>query len=104
MPTCYEWDIEAVDAHGDIQDHDHSNQLDYDSAYLRKALARDGYHLVLVRDVCDAGGSVEDRSWAYVDDNRLPELFDDLQGTGKKVPKRFHVELAAAIANLPKEP
>jgi len=38
--------------------------------------------------------SLEDRTWAYVEDNKLPENFKDSSGREeKKVPKRFHAEL-----------
>ena len=98
--TLYEWDHETVFVNTDedgkefieIDDHDHSGYLtsladptpDERGAWQR---------LVLVRDVF-RDFSLEDRTWAYVEDNKLPENFKDSSGREeKKVPKRFHAEL-----------
>lgn len=86
--TIYEWDLETVDGHGDIEDHSHSDLL----APLWKW--REGKNLVLVKDVF-YDGSLEERSWAYVKDGKLPENFSDAYGRNfGKVPARFHIELA----------
>ena len=85
MKVQYEWDREWVDEHGDVQDHNHSKKV-------LPLIAEEG-DLVLVRDVVDEFGSVEDRQWAYVKDGKLPEEFCG----GARVPKRFHSELAHAI-------
>tara|TARA_R110000764_G_scaffold66556_1_gene138642 strand:- start:43 stop:426 length:384 start_codon:yes stop_codon:yes gene_type:complete len=108
--TTYEWDHETVFFNTDegrtakqsnalngeefieIDDHDHSDcltrladpTLDERGAWQR---------LVLVRDVF-RNFSLEDRTWAYVEDNKLPENFKDSSGREEtKVPKRFHAEL-----------
>ena len=86
--TAYEWDIELVDKeYGDILDHDHSDKcpgiptLETEVVFER---------LVLVKDVYRQW-DLSDRSWAYVEDGKLPEYFDG--DSRSKVPKRFHAEL-----------
>ena len=85
----YEWDIEWVDRHGDIQDHNHRDKLE-DHKPPRKVPDANGYteDLVLVRDEWNEWEWLVDRQWAYVKEGILPEKFD----CGAKVPKRFHVE------------
>jgi hypothetical protein len=79
----YEWDIETTDGDGDIIDHNHRDRL---NQYYKEEL-EDG-DLVLVRT------DLEGRSWAYVENGKLPEYFLDSFGvTIAKVPKRFHQEL-----------
>ena len=77
--TAYEWD------------HDHSDCL----TRLADPTPDDRgvwQRLVLVRDVF-RDFSLENRTWAYVEDDKLPEHFKDSSGREeKKVPKRFHVE------------
>ena len=85
MKVQYEWDREWVDENGDVQEHNHSPKV-------LPLIAEEG-ELVLVRDMVDEFGSVEDRQWAYVKDDKLPEEFCG----GARVPKRFHSELARAI-------
>jgi hypothetical protein len=95
----YEWDIEEVDEHGDIQDHNFSDKC--------PGIPTDPkYQLVLVRnevkglaDDFDGTASINRRAWAYVycrdadcNDRLLPTYFDDHH----KVPKRFHAELTKA--------
>ena len=56
---------------------------------------RKGYRneIVLIRDQGSEDRGVEDRQWAYLeDDGTLPEEFDG----GNRVPKRFHQEVAKA--------
>jgi len=72
--TEYEWDIELVDKkHGDILDHDHSDKcpkiptLDTEEVFER---------LVLVKDVY-RNWDLVDRTWAYVEDGKLPEHFSN---------------------------
>lgn len=87
----YEWDIEEFDpVTEDIIDHDHSDKCP-------GIPTEPNYRLVLVRDSfrglsgehfnfsCD----LVHRCWAYVEDGKLPEAFDE----GTPVPKRFHIEL-----------
>jgi len=99
----YEWDIEEIDEHGDINDHHHRDKLSefFELGFaddFAAALKGEGYQLVLVRDTLDSDGAVDLRSWAYVEDGKLPVFSGD--GFGRcaaKVPQRFHRELAAAI-------
>lgn len=96
MPTYYEWDVESVDEHGDIQDHDHCDTLKGYGVTFKPSEVSKSQQLVLVRDVCDQFGSVEDRTWGYVDieSMTLPEYTKDALGCeGFKIPKKFHAEL-----------
>jgi hypothetical protein len=85
--VLYEWDREIVDANGDVIDHNHSDKL--------RVIADDPGRLVLVRDEIDRYEGLVDRYWAYANNGKLPEFFEDERGCeGPKVPKRFHAELA----------
>lgn len=104
MPNSvrYEWDVETwIEYHDgldDVLEHNHAERVAdlLDCLHAPKPdpegegtiLAR----LVLVRDELDVWNCVEERTWAYVEDGKLPETFQD----GHKVPVRFHRELAAA--------
>jgi len=99
--TQYEWDVERVAtfdtedfAEGDITDHYHQ-QSAKDCIELIKRPADDGFEwrIVLVLDTQDG------RSWAYVhDDMTLDTHFEDAcERKTRKVPKRFHEELAKAL-------
>lgn len=86
----YEWDLETIDEYGDVSDHNHSDKF--------PGLPTDpNIQLVLVKDqgvgYSDDPGHFEqdDRSWAYVKDGMLPDVFQN----GDRVPKRFHAELNA---------
>jgi len=87
---AYEWDIETVDEHGDILDHDHSATCPaHELAHNER--------LVLVRDVIGPEG-VDDRTWAYVTGGKLPTFFSDAWQTHtREVPKKFHNELKKAL-------
>ena len=86
MPT-YEWDIETW-ADGEVVDHDHRDRLrDFGGEELTRAVAEDGYRLVLVRDA-ESG-----RSWAYVTNGELPAHFlDAYDRPVAKVPAKFAAE------------
>ncbi len=100
MTVSYEWDVETVQAAetqeyaaGDILEHSHSDSYAESLNEVRTFAPHDGtgYRIVLVRDD-DAG-----RSWAYMEDGKLPEFFEDAYGVETaKVPQRFHKEVAAA--------
>ena len=91
--TSYEWGVELVidDEHEDIDD-----TFYFDSFAEAKREAekpREGYRsvIVLIRDQGSEDRGVENRQWAYLeDDGTLPEEFDG----GNRVPKRFHQEVA----------
>lgn len=90
----YEWDCEQLDKHGDIVDHN------FATSYAEALASCDGESskVLLVRTEGNDDDGVTERSWAYVENGRLPERFGDSWGrpTGAKVPKRFHVEVARA--------
>jgi|TARA_Y100000034_G_C6827289_1_gene373113 hypothetical protein len=94
MKTFYEWDVETLDANGDVQDHDHESKLKAHRQYGAAILSgkRNDLRLVLVRDVGSDDDGVAERAWAYVKDGKLPDEFDD----GTPVPQRFHIELNSA--------
>lgn len=100
----YEWDIETL-AEGtgedrDIEDHDHAICLDsYREDDVENALEkRFNTRLVLVCDHFDGTGDRISRSWAYVEDNKLPTYFSDASGeTVRKVPRAYHRELKRKV-------
>ena len=88
MAIEYEWDIETVCPDtGDVLDHDHTLRIPGSLEML-----------VLVRD--DDGG----RSWAYVNEGRLPGYFSVPEADGEyyetnmRVPARFARELQKVYA------
>jgi hypothetical protein len=90
--TLYEWDLEHLNEDGDIEDHDFADKLED----LPKDEKGD---LVLVRDVFIFEGLC-DRTWAYVENDTLPEYFKDSYGVEcEKVPKRFHEEFQQYLKN-----
>lgn len=84
MPATYEWDIETWED-DEVVDHDHRDKVhEFGGEKLTRAVAEDGYRLVLVRD--DDRG----RSWAYVTNGELPTHFlDAYERPTAKVPARF---------------
>ena len=94
----YEWCIEFVDEHGDIQDHHHADKL----SDLRKNFTDDDhtYHkqLVLVRDIWgvevyaddrEFWDNLEGRSWAYPVFADMDWIMPAETEDGNCVPKRF---------------
>lgn len=95
----YEWDTETIDENGDIHDHNFfdGNLFDWfvwidGEGCQAVADLEDNEVLVLVYNTGNPHDGITDRAWAYVDldTGLLPEKFDN----GRKVPKRFHAELA----------
>jgi hypothetical protein len=87
----YEWDIETADEFGDVEDHDASEKLRPYHLDLEPT-----QKLVLVCDNWEGGWMY--RSWAYVEDFKLPEFLVDAYGTeARRVPQRFHKELAKSL-------
>jgi hypothetical protein len=81
----YEWDIERSDEYGDIVDHDFTFRLPRDGDGLTE-------RQVLVYQEHRAYG---EKGWAYVTDGKLDEWFRDaLERPIRKVPLRFHAQLA----------
>lgn len=98
MTVVYEWDVETVSVR-DTEDHeadecvDHAHQTSYAEClkFIERNTAGDGYKfiIVIVRD------DDEGRSWAYIDEDGLPEFFMDAMGDERrKVPARFHSEFS----------
>jgi hypothetical protein len=90
--TLYEWNLEHLDDNGDIVHHDFADKL--------KDLPKSGKgDLVLVRDVFVFWGLC-DRTWAYVENDTLPEYFQDSYGCEcEKVPQKYHKELQQYLKN-----
>lgn len=81
MATNYEWDLETYEGE-DIIDHwfaEHLSSLPLPAPTQR---------LVLVRRVGDPDEGVIDSEWAYIQDGKLPKIFDG----GTVIPQRFQRE------------
>jgi hypothetical protein len=95
MTVFYEWDVEEIDEHDDIQRHNHTTSYAKAKAIAAAPCDEPGMtcRIVLVRD--DDNTRTGYRSWAYLqDDGKLPEYFEDAQGVERtKVPKHFHAEV-----------
>lgn len=93
--TWYEWDVEIVsdDDFEDILDHDFRDT--YAEVKAGSSAASGVFtRLVLVRHV-ETDDAWREDSWAYVEDGKLPEHFEDAYGNkATKVPARFHQEVA----------
>ena len=88
----YEWDVETLDKHGDVYDHDFEDRL---APLLQRNKINSNNVLVLVASWGNDDNGVTDRAWAYVQaDGTLPNTFDN----GHPVPKRFHDELRKAMS------
>ena len=100
MAVFYEWGVETVTA-VDNEDHEENEVLDHDfcgSFAQAKAIADcappEGcrFDIVLVRDDDDR------RSWAYLDDGKLPLYAEDANGSQwGEIPKKFHQEVAVKV-------
>lgn len=99
MSTSYEWDVEEIDEHGDIIDHNHHETAEEMVAdYLSRPAGC--AEMVLVRDVFNDLHGLLDRKWAYVDQETmtLDEWCADCSGSGsKKTPKRYLWEFTGAV-------
>lgn len=92
MTVYYEWDVEEVDVNEDIQHHNHTASY-VEAKRIAETPDEIGMtsRIVLVRD--DDKG----RAWAYMEDGKLPEHFEDAHGVEiAKVPKRFNAEVERA--------
>lgn len=99
MAVRYEWDVEvqtaaASDDYEEGEVIDHLFCKSFIGAMTTAAIdaGEDLKHvIVLVRD------DDNQRSWAYLEDGKLPTHFEDAyQNQHGKVPQRFHAEVAAA--------
>lgn len=99
MTVRYEWDVEECAAkdsedyeEGEIMEHWFQESYAGVVKQLTEAPA-EGFRWDSVL-VCDDG---ESRSWAYMVDGKLPTHFEDAyQHPTRKVPQRFHDEVAKA--------
>tara|TARA_R110002020_G_scaffold460443_1_gene678933 strand:- start:76 stop:450 length:375 start_codon:yes stop_codon:yes gene_type:complete len=106
MKTIYEWDIETLDKHGDIQDHYHHDTLFALLATLKRWKPTEGerYEVVLVRDVGDDCEGLVDRQWWYAFEDS-PESYctpipaDTFSG-GTPVTKKHLAEFARYEAEV----
>jgi len=107
MAVSYEWDAEIVDTaaidpetnepYNDVLDHLFGD-IDY---VLEQTPEDEGTRIdvVLVYNEGDDFDGLRDRAWAYVDDGKLPEWFEDAMGARiRKVPQKYHNELRRALA------
>ncbi len=85
----YEWVIETLDAAGEIDDVNHADTF--------PGFPDSDTHIGLVRDERNTfDGDLENRSWAYIKDGKLPEYFTQpspVEGQEIKVarvPAKFH--------------
>jgi len=103
----YEWDCE-LQADGDSADYEDCESVDHFhgatfvevTEWARTHPCDSGfkYVIVLVRDSDVCGPRDTGRTWAYMDDNTLPDHFMDLYGhDAAKVPQRFQREVAALL-------
>lgn len=92
MAIRYDWDIETIDTESeDILDHDHSDTL---APLLGREPLGPDKRLVLVRDRGNDLDGLQCRSWAYVENGKLPAYFTNASGNDiAKVPAKFHNEL-----------
>lgn len=85
----YEWVVEQVDEHDDIQDtyavDSYQEALKEDSTYARKCIA-------LKRDKGNDDDGVVERGYAYVVDGNIEERFC----SGQKVPAKYLREVTGA--------
>jgi hypothetical protein len=92
----YEWCIEHYtdDEFQDITNNDFSDTLNF-KANDFEANEGEKTRLVLVRNEGNDNDGLEDRHWAYVENDKLPKFFTDAMGEiiGYEVPQRFHKEL-----------
>lgn len=109
IKTYFEWTVEFINEDDDIFDSDFSETLGYFSDHLGQ-LAKgnnhdeEGNRIDLGLVVTDTRGR---RSWAYLwmdgDTLKLPDYSEDSGGVDvKKIPKRFHDELARELRKLNK--
>tara|TARA_R110000868_G_scaffold11688_2_gene57023 strand:+ start:3114 stop:3371 length:258 start_codon:yes stop_codon:yes gene_type:complete len=76
--TIYEWIAEQMDGE-DILDVRHADTL-------KELNPQEGEGVALTKNVVSESEGLEDRTWAYLDeDGNLPDTFED----GSCIPKRF---------------
>lgn len=90
MAISYEWIVEEVDCHGDVQETSALNSL-AEAKRQMESTPMEGTHysLGLTRNSGNQDEGILDRQWAYIENGILPKEFDG----GAKVPKRFFNEV-----------
>lgn len=95
MPVRYEWDVESLEGE-DVLDHDHRDT--FAEAIAAEKISqnfRETTRICLVRDIWDYDHGLQERTWAYLEDGKLPEHFEDSGGRmSSRVPQRFHQEIS----------
>jgi len=91
MPTYYEWRVEEETGDGgDIELEFFDNYADAVETQKESPGTRE---ICLVRRKVEDGWTLE--NWAFIEDGKLPEFFDDCPKTNAhKVPAKFHKEAA----------
>lgn len=106
MPNTfdYEWDVEIVNEHGDIEDH-HFQTSARDMLKHFNEQKPGTAQMVLVWSEGNDHDGVVDRAWAYLTpENALPEYFAKPNSRGvyepiaHRVPKKYNKELRRAVA------
>lgn len=103
MTVCYEWDVEEVTAAesesfeaGECIDHYHQTSYEDCLAFMRSPV-KSFADLDVEYCICIVRDDDEGRAWAYLENGKLPDNFEDAyQVPVAKVPKRFHEEVAKA--------
>ena len=84
--TTYEWTLEVINKDGDIEESLFENTLKDINRYADfGGVIGENIMVALVKNVGNDEDGILDRTWAYIEDGSLNELFLD----GTKVPKRF---------------
>lgn len=94
----YEWVIETLDEHDDIQEVTHADRC-LDALRIANKIHAEGHkvEVALVRDRGNEVDGLQNRQWAYLEtDVTLPAKFDG----GATIPQRFQGEVAIAKLKL----
>jgi len=99
MMISYEWLVEEIDEHGDIQDvRHHESAIDMLADVAREQASGHIVNYGLVRDAFDKTGFNYGRSWAYVKNRELSSMTFDAAGIEiASVPKRLISEFNNTI-------
>ena len=91
----YEWTVELLEGE-DIVDSYFAECYERALTFAVNASSDCVVRIGVVRDRYDSGEDLVCRSWAYLEDGKLPERFEDAYGREiVKVPARFHKAVAA---------
>ena len=99
MPTYYEWRVEECTA----DDYEDADDLWFCDTYAdavehQQSKTLDGYKRCIClnrRKFDPITEDLIDEQWAFIEDGKLPEFFDDCPETkAYKVPAKFHKEVA----------